>query len=254
MKSKLSSKELLPSLLAAIALSLGVFVFSAETNGQATRRRSTLPQPTASPTPRPQTAVPEVISRANDYLTSEQIINPSLPTPENTETQTQTVEESETERLNKRIKELNSRIQTLEGSKQNQYDQKQKRLLLNMDILSRAEQRAESLRKQLFETIDKESSIQTRLDQLSYDLRPEMLERVSAFAGSLRPEEIRETRRKTLESEKRNLENLLTQIQTSRLSLEENLRKADLLVDKVRLKLEKEIDDALAEEPENQNP
>jgi hypothetical protein len=254
MKSKLSNKELLPSLLAVIVLGSGIFVFAAETNGQTTRRRSTLPQPTASPTPRPQTNVPEVISRANDYLTSEQIINPSLPTPENTEPQTEPEEESETERLNKRIKELNSRIQTLEGSKQNQYDQKQKRLLLNMDILSRAEQRAESLRKQLFETIDKESSIQTRIDQLSYDLRPEMLERVSAFAGSLRPEEIRETRRKTLESEKRNLENLLTQIQTSRLSLEENLRKADLLVDKVRLKLEKEIDDALVEEPENQNP
>ena len=254
MKLKLTNKKLLPTFLAAIALSLGIFAFSAETNGQTTRRRTTLPQPTASPTPKPQADVPEVISRANDYLTTEQIINPSLPKPEETETQTEPEAESETERLTKRIKELNSRIQTLEGNKQNQYDQKQKRLLLNMDILSRAEQRAESLRKQLFELIDKESSIQTRLDQLGYDLRPEMIERTSAFSGSLRPEEIRETRKKTLESEKRNLENLLTQIQTSRLSLEENLRKADLLVDKVRLKLEKEIDDALAEEPDNQDP
>ena len=76
-----------------------------------------------------------------------------------------------------------------------------------------------------------------------------MLERSSAFAGSLRPEEIRETRRKTLESEKRNLENLLTQIQNSRVSLEANVQKADELVEKVRFKLEKEIDDALAEDP-----
>ena len=254
MKLNLTNRKLLPTVLAAISLSLGIFTFYSETNGQTTRRRSTLPQPTTSPTPRPRTDVPEIISRANDYLTTDQIINPSQPKAEDSETQTEPEAESETERLKKLVKELNTRIQTLEGTKQNQYDQKQKRMLLNMDILSRAEQRAESLRKQLFELIDKESSIQSRLDQLSYDLRPEMLDRVTAFSGSLRPEEIRETRRKTLESEKRNLENLLTQIQTSRQALEENLRKADLLVEKVRLKLEKEIDDALADEPETKDP
>lgn len=254
MKLKLINKKMLSTFLTGIALGFGIITFYTETNGQNTRRRTTLPQPAASPTPRSQSDVPEVISRANDYLTGEQIINPSQPLPENAETPTEPEAETEAERLNKRIKELNSRIQTLEGNKQNQYDQKQKRLLLNMDILSRAEQRAESLRKQLFELIDKESSLQSRLDQLNYDLRPEMLERSSAFAGSLRPEEIRETRKKTLESEKRNLENLLSQIQTSRISLEENLRKADLLVEKVRLKLEKEIDDALVEEAENPDP
>lgn len=254
MNLKLVNKRAITALLTVFSLGFALLVFSSETSGQTTRRRTTLPQPTASPAPPPQRDVPEVISRANDYLTTDQIINPQQQVAtENSETQAEPEVASETERLNKRIKELNSRIQTLEGSKQNQYDQKQKRLLLNMDILSRAEQRAESLRKQLFELIDKESSIQTRLDQLSYDLRPEMLERMSAFAGSLRPEEIRETRRKTLESEKRNLENLLTQMQTSRISLEESLRRADQLVEKVRFKLEKEIDDALAEEPDDQN-
>lgn len=254
MKSRLTNRKSVLALASVIGFGFGIFAFASEISGQTPRRRTTLPQPTVSPTPPPQRDVPEVISRANDYLTTDQIINPQQQAaPENSETQAEPEAETETARLNKRIKELNSRIQTLEGNKQNQYDQKQKRLLLNMDILSRAEQRAESLRKQLFELIDKESSIQTRLDQLSYDLRPEMLERMSAFAGSLRPEEIRETRKKTLESEKRNLENLLTQMQTSRISLEESLRRADQLVEKVRFKLEKEIDDALAEEPDDQN-
>lgn len=245
---KLTNKKLMPTFLAIIAVAAGVFAFYSETSGQTPRRRTTLPQPNTSPTPKPNTDVPEVISRANDYVSNPQIVEPETQTAETTE---QPVE-SETEKLNKRIKELNSRIQSLEGNKQNQYDEKQKRLLLNMDILSRAEQRAESLRKQLFEVIDKESSIQTRLDQLSFDLRPEMLERSVAFAGSLRPEEIRDTRRKTIESEKRKLESLLTQIQNSRISLEANVQKADELVEKIRFKLEKVIDDALAEDPDQQ--
>jgi galactokinase/mevalonate kinase-like predicted kinase len=69
-----------------------------------------------------------------------------------------------------------------------------------------------------------------------------MIERSAAFAGSLRPEEIRDQRKKSLEAEKKNLESLLTQIQTTRTSLEENVYKADFLVEKVRLKLDKDID------------
>ncbi len=244
---KLTNKRVLSSLL-AIAAFTGVFAVFSQIEGQTNRRRtSSTPRPVNMPPP--ASDVPEIISRANDYLTTEQIINPET---QPTETVEPPPEESETAQLNKQIKELNSRLKSLEGNKQNQYDEKQKRLLLNMDILSRAEQRAESLRKQLYEVIDKESSLQTRLDQLSFDLRPEMIERSSAFAGSLRPEEIRETRRKTLDSEKRNLENLLTQIQTNRLSLEASVRRADELVEKVRFKLEKEIDDALLDEPEPQ--
>ncbi len=243
---RVTIKKFSSTFLTVFTLLIGVFTFHSGITAQ-TARRTPTPRPVTSPTPS-QTDVPEVISRANDYLITEQIINPETQPTVNNQPQSET--ESETQQLINRIKELNSRIQSLEGNKQNQYDTKQKRLLLNMDILSRAEQRAESLRKQLFEVIDKESSIQTRLDQLSFDLRPEMIERSSAFSGSLRPEEIRETRRKTLESEKRNLDNLLTQIQNSRLSLEANLLKADQLVEKVRFKLEREIDEALAEEPE----
>ena len=38
-------------------------------------------------------------------------------------------------------------------------------MLLNLDILTRSEQRAETLRKQLYEAIEKESTIKTRLDR-----------------------------------------------------------------------------------------
>jgi hypothetical protein len=121
--------------------------------------------------------------------------------------------------------------------------------MLNLDILTRAEQRAETLRKQLFEMIDKENQIKTRLDQIENDIRPEMLERSVAFAGSLRPEELRDNRRKNLEVDRNNLQKLLTEIQNTKSSLELNVQKADTLVEKLRFRLEKEIDKALADEP-----
>lgn len=151
-----------------------------------------------------------------------------------------------------RMKELSERVKLLESTKTNEYDQKQKRLLLNLDILSRAETRAESLRKQLFEMIEKESGVQTRLEQIRYDARSEVIERSTAFVGSMRPEEVRDQRKKSLEAEKRNLESLLTQIQTSRANLEDSVSKADFLVEKVRLKFDKDIDDALTDKEENQ--
>lgn len=145
-----------------------------------------------------------------------------------------------------RMRELTDRIKLLESSQKNNADDKQKRLLMNLDILTRAESRAESLRKQLFEMIEKQSGVQTRLEQIRNDARPEVIERSTAFMGSLRPEEIREQRRKSLEAERNNLETLMVQIQSSRAALEENVQKADYLVERVRIKLDKEIDDALA--------
>jgi hypothetical protein len=144
-------------------------------------------------------------------------------------------------------------MKSLESSKQNAYDDRQKRLLLNLDILTRAEQRAESLRKQLFELVEKENSMKLKLETIDYDARPEMIERQVAFAGSLRPEELREARRKNLDAEKRNLSNLLVEIQATRTSLEQNVQKADQLVEKLRAVLEKDIDDALNEQPKEQS-
>jgi hypothetical protein len=234
---------------------LFVLLFSAvDANAQKTRRKKTV-----KPVAPPAQTVSNDVSRNNEvYLDGNQIVLGEIP-QQTTETTsevisppaTNTTEQNNSE-VNSRIQELNARIKSLESGSRNEYDEKQKRLLLNLDILSRAEQRAESLRKQLFEMVEKESSVRTRLEQIQYDARPEMIDRSLAFAGSLRPEEIRDQRKKSLEAERKNLELLLTQIQTSRASLEENVQKADFLVEKVRLKLDREIDAALAEDKEDQ--
>ena len=48
-----------------------------------------------------------------------------------------------------------------------------------------------------------------------------------------------------------NLQTLLTEVQKNRTNLELNLQRADALVEKLRVRMEKEIDAALAEDEES---
>jgi hypothetical protein len=69
--------------------------------------------------------------------------------------------------------------------------------------------------------------------------------------GTLRPEEMREARRKSLDAEKRNLSNLLNEIVATRTRLDGDVLRSDALVEKLRAKLEQDIDNALnSDQPE----
>lgn len=148
------------------------------------------------------------------------------------------------------VTELRNKIKKLESERKLTYDEKQKRMMLNLDILTRAEQRTESLRKQLFEMIEKENTVKSRLDQIEFDMRPEIIERALQIAGSLRPEEIRQSRRRSLEAERTNLQTLLSEVQNNRNNLNNNLLKADQMVERLRSKLEKDIDDSFLTDEE----
>ena len=102
--------------------------------------------------------------------------------------------------------------------------------------------------------IEKENTIRGRLDQIDNDLRPESIERSTAMVGSLRPEEIREQRRRSLNLEKSNLQTLLAAVQKNRTDLELNLQRSDALVEKLRVRIEKEIDEALSDEEPAKKP
>lgn len=223
------------------AVLLVMAAFSSFSEAQ-TRRKKTVKKPVPVATPTPPIGDAEIISRADDRV----LVEPG------TVIQPDKKEDPPVDPNVQKIKDLNARLKKLEAGRVNEYDEQQKRLLLNLDILTRAEQRSESLRKQLFEMIEKENSVKTRLDQIASDLRPEAISRSSIFSGSMKPEEIRELRQKSLDSEKRNLEALLSEIQATRANIAVTLVKSDFLVDKLRLKLEKDIDGALAaDDPEN---
>lgn len=208
-----------------------------DSNAQTRRTRNKKTKTT--PTPIRQISSAEIISLANQNQDENQ-----TNVTENQTNQTETTQDNTTQE-NATISELTERINQLESKQKASKEEKQKQLLMNLDILTRAEQRAESLRKQLFEIIEKQNTLQGKLDQINYDLTPDSIERYSATIGSLRPELVRENRKKTLENEKRTTESLLAQITITRARLEQDVERADFMVDKLRAKLEKEIDDAL---------
>jgi len=224
-----------------------LFVGAIQSEAQTSKKKKKTTKIAVTPTPvSKQQTLPLIISRADEF--------PNQDQPIVTETQTAQTEntETKTENISPNVDDLDARIKSLESSRKNDYDTKQKRLLMNLDILTRAETRAESLRKQLFEMIEKQNTLQIKIDQINSDLQPAMIERFASFSGSMRPEQVREARQKSLQSEKSNLESLSFQIEANRKSLEDSVFKADYMVQKLRLKLEKDIDDALTEKEDQQ--
>jgi DNA repair exonuclease SbcCD ATPase subunit len=115
--------------------------------------------------------------------------------------------------------------------------QENDRSLIDMERLTRAEQRAESLRTQQIDVESKLADLQARLEQVDYALKPENIERASGF-GTVHPEEAREARRRQLETEKKSAQAQIRILETSRARLETAVNTADAEVDALRRRIE----------------
>lgn len=115
--------------------------------------------------------------------------------------------------------------------------QEDDRYQLDMERLTRAEQRAEQIRSQLIDTQSKMADLESRLDQVEYSLKPENIEKATQGMGTLHPEEVRESRKKQLENEKSRLVAQLKILETSKNRLETSVANADAEVDNLRAKL-----------------
>jgi len=147
---------------------------------------------------------------------------PAAPTEEE-ETQ------STIKNLTNQVNRLNDKLTSM---------QEDDRYQLDMERLTRAEQRAEQLRGQLMDIQGKIADFESRLEQIEFALRPENIDNSTAGYGSTRPEVAREARRKSLESERSRVQAQLKLAETSRSRLEVAVANADLEVDNLRAKLE----------------
>ena len=112
------------------------------------------------------------------------------------------------------------------------------RSLMDMERLTRAEQRSESLRQQQLETESKLADFRAQLDQVDYSIKPENIERAMAGYGTTRPEDAREARRRQLEGEKARLQAQIKILETSKTRLETAVANADAEVDMLRRRLQ----------------
>jgi hypothetical protein len=115
--------------------------------------------------------------------------------------------------------------------------QQNDRTLIDMERLTRAEQRAESLRSQQVDVEGKLADLQSKLEVIEYQLRPENIERAGGY-GTVHPEEAREARRRQLENERTRVLAQIKILETSRDRLATSVVTADAEVDSLRRKIE----------------
>jgi hypothetical protein len=149
--------------------------------------------------------------------------------------------------LNGRLREISDKLLAPDSKQADASNPKQNRLATSLAILSQAEQRAELLRRQLLEMTEKETFYKNRLIQIDESLRPESIDRTLALVGTtVSTTDLRDTRRRVLDNERRGVESLLSQTSQSRQRLDEDVKQADALVARLRQRLlpliDKEID------------
>jgi len=146
--------------------------------------------------------------------------------------------------LSNQVNKLNDRLSSM---------QEDDRYQLDMERLTKAEQRAEQIRSQLIDTQARLADLESKLDQVEYNLKPENIELVTQGMGTVHPEEARNARKRQLENEKSRLVAQLKILETSKNRLETSVANADMEVDSLRAKLNQRREQMDANPPANES-
>jgi hypothetical protein len=114
------------------------------------------------------------------------------------------------------------------------FNEKQLRLVLGMEMLVRAEQRIAAWQKYQIELIEKQGEVRAKLAGIETELRPERIQNAFQQEGTTRTDELRESRRATLQSERQSLNALMSQIDTSLKEANDALRESQSLASRLR--------------------
>ncbi|MGI8918394.1 MAG: hypothetical protein ACR2H6_07305 [Pyrinomonadaceae bacterium] len=212
-----------------VVLGLGFIDADAQTRRKRRARRVTRPvitNPTITSTDETsETGEPKVLSTADETADSvETTRSRKKKAPSSAEDMQHTINA-----LSNQVNRLTDKLTQMQGND---------RSLLDMERLTRAEQRSESLRSQQLEAETKLADLQSKMDQIDYALKPENIERVTSGYGTTRPEDARDSRRRQLESEKVRLQAQMRILETSRTRLETAVVNSDAEVDMLRRRLQ----------------
>lgn len=228
-------------------LVVGLCFVDASAQGTRTKRsrrvtnpvRTSSTAPVAQPTPPPVTtnAEAQIISTADDPATDDTQDEPPVSTRRTSRSSRNTAAaDTDPERmqrtvirLSKQVDKLTDKLEQIEG---------QQRALVDLERLSRAEQRAEAFRAQLREVQAKEAELQARQEQIEFEIKPENIERSIGTYGTTRPDEVREMRRRQLDNERSRTQSQLNLLATSRVRLESAIALADTEVERLRARLD----------------
>ena len=218
MKRNLIQKS---AIVLSTAVLLAGFLFI-DSNAQK-RKRRTRRRPSA-----PQITNPEIYQPpANDNSNSN-------AADANANTATQPAEDPDA--MKKTIRSLSDQVDRL-NQKLGQVEQSQQSMV-DLERLSRAEQRSAQMRSELRDVQQKKGEREAHLEDVEYALKPENIERATAGYGTTRPEDVREQRRKQLESERERVRKQLAEFQSSEDRLQQAIATSDAEVDRLQKKLD----------------
>lgn len=112
--------------------------------------------------------------------------------------------------------------------------EKQQRLVLGMELLTRTELRVVTLQKAQIELTEKLNATRNRLSQVENDLRPRNVLNSTTLEGTTEADEVRESKRQRLQSERNSLAELDAQIRISLAETGSTLRDAQALAERLR--------------------
>ncbi len=214
------------ALLALVTLSSS----DVQSQQRRTSRRVTHPvRPRPVATPAPSSADPTLVSTAVEPEAEQPRPKRAVPQPADAQ---QNETRRELEAVTAEVQRLNKQMATME---------KQRRVDLLEERLTRAEQRSESLQTQLRDVMEKQANTQAQVERVDEQMRPESLERSLALVGTFRPDEARASLQRQLEAEKKRLQGLMDALDKNRQRLETSLTHADQVVDGLRSELEQAL-------------
>jgi len=225
--------------LVAVLIAIGLCFVDAGAQRRKRRHRRATSSAAASPTPSPTAdesvdpSDPKIVSTADQTTNSVTSKTGSSQRPKPASTP---APESDAEALRRTITDLSGQVNKL-NDKLNQVEEQQ-RSLVDLERLSRAEQRAEGFRVQLRDVQQKESDIQGQLDQIEYALQPENIDRAVGMMGTVHPEEARDQRRRQLENQRTKVKAQFDQLEQSRVRLEAAIATADQEVETLRARID----------------
>ena len=223
MGSKFFFRRLLPISIAIAMIATLFIIDSSAQKRKRTRRRSSAPRITNPAIYPPGNDNANASGEAAASDNSNQGAQPS-PTPDNPEEMRRTIQT-----LSNTVDKLNEKLSQMEESQ---------RSLVDLERLSRAEQRATSLRAELRDVQTKQSDLQARLEDIDYALKPENIERAVVGYGSTRPEEVRAQRQKQLQGERERVLRQLEQLASSEAHLNQAIASTDTEVERLRKRLD----------------
>jgi len=207
----------------AIVVMTGLLVDSAAQKRKRTRRRA----PSTPKITNPDIYQPSPVDNVNAG-TSET----SAPGNSNSNA----AQSEDPEAMKKTIRGLSNQIDKL-SDKLNEMQASQASMV-DLERLSRAEQRSSQLRTELREVQGKKADLEAHVEQLENDLKPENIERAVAGYGTTRPEELRAQRQKQLENDRTRTRQQIDQLAASEGRIQQAIATSDVEIDRLQKKLE----------------